>query len=95
MDNANRSPQLARIAASLGIFIIHTPPYQPEGCGKIERFFRSVREQSGQTPDARGQQNPDRGLAPGPRPLVALARYRLSLPRAQLASDHAAAALAA
>jgi transposase InsO family protein len=66
MDNANRSPQLARIAASLGIFIIHTPPYQPEGCGKIERFFRSVREQSGQTPDARGQQNPDRGLAPGP-----------------------------
>ena len=47
MDNAKiyRSPQLARIAASLGIFIIHTPPYQPEGRGKIERFFRSVREQ--------------------------------------------------
>ena len=47
MDNAKiyRSPQLARIAASIGIFIIHTPPYQPEGRGKIERFFRSVREQ--------------------------------------------------
>ena len=44
MDNAKiyRSPQLARIAASLGILIIHTPPYQPEGRGKIERFFRSV-----------------------------------------------------
>ena len=24
---------------------MHTPPYQPEGRGKIERFFRSVREQ--------------------------------------------------
>jgi putative transposase len=47
VDNAKvfRSPQLARIAASIGILIIHTPPYQPEGRGKIERFFRSVREQ--------------------------------------------------
>jgi putative transposase len=47
VDNAKvyRSPQLARMAASLGILIVHTPPYQPEGRGKIERFFRSVREQ--------------------------------------------------
>jgi transposase InsO family protein len=47
MDNAKiyRSPQLGRIAASVGILVIHTPPYQPEGRGKIERFFRSVREQ--------------------------------------------------
>jgi transposase InsO family protein len=47
MDNAKiyRSPQLARIAASIGILIVHTPPYQPEGRGKIERVFRSVREQ--------------------------------------------------
>jgi transposase InsO family protein len=47
MDNAKiyRSPQLARIAASIGMLIVHTPPYQPEGRGKIERFFRSVREQ--------------------------------------------------
>ena len=47
MDNAKiyRSPQLARIAASLGILIVHTPPFQPEGRGKIERFFRSVRQQ--------------------------------------------------
>jgi putative transposase len=47
MDNAKiyRSPQLARIAASIGMLIVHTPPYQPEGRGKIERFFRSSREQ--------------------------------------------------
>ncbi len=40
-----RSPQLARIAASLGTLIIHSRPYQPEGRGKIERCFRTVREQ--------------------------------------------------
>lgn len=47
MDNAKmyRGQQLARIAASIGILIVHTPPYQPEGRGKIERFFRSTREQ--------------------------------------------------
>ena len=47
VDNGKvyRSAQLARIAATLGILIVHTPPYQPEGRGKIERFFRTVREQ--------------------------------------------------
>jgi hypothetical protein len=47
VDNAKvyRSQQLARIAASIGILITHTPPYQPEGRGKVERFFRSSREQ--------------------------------------------------
>jgi len=47
MDNAKtyRGQQLARIAASIGILIVHTPPYQPEGRGKIERYFRSLREQ--------------------------------------------------
>ena len=47
VDNAKvfRSTQLSRIAASLGILVVHTPPYQPQGRGKIERFFRSVREQ--------------------------------------------------
>lgn len=46
VDNAKvfRSLQLACIAASIGILITHTP-YQPQGRGKIERFFRSVREQ--------------------------------------------------
>ena len=47
VDNGKvfRSEQLARLAASLGILVSHTPPYQPEGRGKIERFFRTVREQ--------------------------------------------------
>ena len=47
VDNAKvfRSSQLKRIAASIGILIIHTAPYQPQGRGKIERFFRSAREQ--------------------------------------------------
>src|SRR5215469_13691047 len=47
IDNAKmyRSPQLARIAASLGTLIIHSRPYQPEGRGKIERLFRTLREQ--------------------------------------------------
>jgi putative transposase len=47
IDNAKiyRSPQLARIAASLGTLIIHSRPYQPQGRGKIERCFRTVREQ--------------------------------------------------
>jgi transposase InsO family protein len=47
MDNGKiyRSPQLARIAASLGTLIVHSRPYQPEGRGKVERWFRTVREQ--------------------------------------------------
>jgi transposase InsO family protein len=47
VDNGRvfHSQQLARIAASLGILLVHTPPYQPQGRGKIERFFRSLREQ--------------------------------------------------
>ena len=36
---------MARIAASIGILITHSAPYQPEGRGKIERFFRTLREQ--------------------------------------------------
>jgi transposase InsO family protein len=47
VDNAKvfRSSQLARIAATLGLLVVHTPPYQPEGRGKIERWFRGIREQ--------------------------------------------------
>jgi putative transposase len=47
LDNGKiyRSPQLARIAASLGTLIVHSRPYQPEGRGKVERWFRTVREQ--------------------------------------------------
>lgn len=29
----------------MGIALIHTPPYTPQGRGKIERFFRTVRAQ--------------------------------------------------
>jgi putative transposase len=37
--------QLMRACASLGIRLVHSRPGQPEGRGKIERFFRTVREQ--------------------------------------------------
>jgi len=40
------STQVLRHAmASLGIALVHSTPYQPEGRGKIERFFKSVRIQ--------------------------------------------------
>jgi transposase InsO family protein len=41
---AFRSHHLRTVAARLGIGLPHTPPYTPRGRGKIERFFRSVRE---------------------------------------------------
>ncbi len=47
VDNgaAFRSRLLEYISASLGIALIHSKPYQPQGRGKIERFFRTVRGQ--------------------------------------------------
>ena len=36
---------LLRGCATLGIKLIHSTPGRPEGRGKIERFFRTVREQ--------------------------------------------------
>jgi putative transposase len=36
---------LKRAAAKLGIRIIHSQPYRPQGKGKIERFFATVRGQ--------------------------------------------------
>jgi putative transposase len=38
------SAQLARACAVLGIRLIHSRPGQPAGRGKIERFFRTVRD---------------------------------------------------
>lgn len=35
---------LEQVTALLGIQIIHTPPYTPQGRGKIERWFRYVRD---------------------------------------------------
>lgn len=37
--------QLLRACASLGVRLVHSRPGQPAGRGKIERFFRTVREQ--------------------------------------------------
>jgi len=47
VDNgpAFRSHHLSHATASLGIALIHSKPYQPQGRGKIERFFRTVRSQ--------------------------------------------------
>jgi transposase InsO family protein len=41
---AFRSAHLRSVAAKLFIALPHTPPYKPRGRGKIERFFRSVRD---------------------------------------------------
>jgi len=41
---AFRSRIIHQVGARLGIAMPHTPPYQPQGRGKIERFFRTVRE---------------------------------------------------
>lgn len=45
VDNgaAFRSKHLEHILASLGIALVHSRPYKPQGRGKIERFFRTVR----------------------------------------------------
>ena len=45
VDNgaAYRSHKLEFTCASLAIALIHARPYKPQGKGKIERFFRSVR----------------------------------------------------
>ena len=47
VDNgaAFRSKHLEHIAACLGVALIHSRPYCPEGKGKIERFFRTLRDQ--------------------------------------------------
>ena len=46
--------QTKRILDSLGILIVHTPPYTPRGRGKQERFYRTARAQFFRTldPDA-------------------------------------------
>ncbi len=40
-----RSHQLALVCARLGVALIHARPYQPQGKGKQERWFRTVRAQ--------------------------------------------------
>jgi len=41
---AFRSHHLRLVAAKMGVALPHTPPYKPQGRGKIERFFRSLRD---------------------------------------------------
>ena len=47
VDNgaAYRSHHLALVCAKLGITLIHARPYQPQGKGKQERWFRTLRMQ--------------------------------------------------
>lgn len=47
VDNGScyRSLQLELICARLGIVLSHSEPYRPEGRGKVERLFRTVRQQ--------------------------------------------------
>lgn len=55
---AMTSGQLARALAVLGIRLVHSKPGQPAGRGKIERVFRTVREQflvECNTPDTAGR----------------------------------------
>ena len=46
VDNGScyKAINLDQVTACLGIGIVHTPPYTPQGRGKIERWFRYVRE---------------------------------------------------
>ena len=47
VDNGSAfvSKQLMRALASLGVRLVHSKPGRPQGRGKIERFFRTVRDQ--------------------------------------------------
>jgi len=40
-----RSRHLAIVCAKLGVALIHARPYRPQGKGKIERWFKTVRAQ--------------------------------------------------
>ncbi len=43
--SAYRSHHLKMVCGRLGIQLVHTPPFKPRGRGKVERFFRTVRDQ--------------------------------------------------
>lgn len=47
VDNgaAYASRHLKILCARLGMQLIHTPPYRPQGRGKVERWFKTVRDQ--------------------------------------------------
>lgn len=56
VDNGSAfvSAPLARACAVLGIRLVHSKPGEPAGRGKVERFFRTVRDQFLVEVDARG-----------------------------------------
>ena len=56
LDNGSAmvSSQLLRAMASLGIRLVHSRPHRPQGRGKIERFFATVRIQFLVEVEARG-----------------------------------------
>ncbi len=59
---AYRSRHLRIVGGRLAIQMPHTPPYRPQGRGKIERFFRTVREQFLATTNARTIEELGQGL---------------------------------
>lgn len=60
--SAYRSRHLRVVGARLRLQMPHTPPYQPQGRGKIERFFRTLREQFLAVTSAKSIQELSRGL---------------------------------
>jgi putative transposase len=55
---------LLRACGKLGIRLIHSTPHRPQGRGKIERFFRTVRDQFlVEVPDSSAEQLADRQLS--------------------------------
>lgn len=46
VDNGScyRSDQLDRILASIGVQLCHSRPYKPQGRGKVERWFKNIRD---------------------------------------------------
>ena len=75
---------LLRACAKLGIRLIHSTPGRPQGRGKIERYFRTVREQFlvEITGEPRGRPEPAPGRRPGraQRAVHRLGRDRLPPP---------------
>jgi putative transposase len=64
VDNgaAYRSHKLEFTCASLSIALIHARPYKPQGKGKIERFFKTVRSQFLPAADTSGLDQLNRSL---------------------------------
>ena len=56
---------LPRYCAKLGISLVHSPPYRPQGRGKIERWFETVRGQFLVEVSPDGQPAPGRQVVAG------------------------------